>query len=208
VNFLSNITRPKGDPTIMSTGPSSLGSSDRLSRALGWFSIGLGAVQLLAPHLITRPLGMRGREGLVRAYGAREIGSGVMSLSLEKQAGLWSRVAGDGLDIVTVAGAYRHSNPKRGNIGMALVMLIGVAVLDIVAAQAVTVRHARPRGQPRDYRDRSGFPQGVGKARGAALAKSDRKTPGEKAPEQQAPEQQASGQNASEPAPAWGAGLR
>src|SRR3954464_5484898 len=160
VNYLSNITRPQGDPQILATGRSSLGSSDRLARALGWFSIGLGAVELLAPRLITGALGMRGREGLVRAYGAREIGSGVMSLSLEKQAGLWSRVAGDGLDIATVAGAYRRSNPKRGNIGLALTMLVGVMVLDIVAAQATSVRHARPQGQGRNYRDRSGFPQG------------------------------------------------
>jgi hypothetical protein len=174
---LANITRSQGDPQILSTGPSSLGASDRLARALGWFSIGLGAVELLAPRAITGPLGLRGREGLVRAYGAREVGCGLMSLSLEKQAGLWSRVAGDGLDIVSVAGAYRRSNPKRGNIGLALTMLMGVALLDIVAAQAATARHARPRGQWRDYRDRSGFPKGLEKARGAALTTSERKEP-------------------------------
>jgi len=188
VNFLSNITRSQGDPKIFSTGPSSLGSSDRLAKALGWFSIGLGVVELVAPRMITNALGMRGREGLVRSYGAREIGSGMMSLSVEKQAGLWSRVAGDGLDIVTVAGAYRRSNPQRGNVGLALTMLIGVALLDIVAAQAVTARHARPKGQPRNYRDRSGFPKGIEQARGAALSKQERKT--------------------AEPAVAWGAGLR
>jgi hypothetical protein len=97
-----------------------LGAADRLGRALGWFSIGLGVTELLAPRLITRALGMQGSEGLVRAYGAREIGSGLLSLSLEKGAGLWSRVAGDGLDIATLLNAYRPNNPRRDNVGWRL----------------------------------------------------------------------------------------
>jgi hypothetical protein len=168
VRYVSNITRSAGDPKVLSTGPSSLGAPDRLGRALGWFSIGLGVTELLAPRLITRALGMQGSEGLVRAYGAREIGSGVLSLSLEKGAGLWSRVAGDGLDIATLLNAYRPNNPRRDNVGLALAMVIGVTALDIVGAQGTTARHARKRSTWRDYRDRSGFPQGLAKARGAA----------------------------------------
>ena len=41
---------------------------------------------------------MEGHETLVRAFGAREIVSGIMSLSVDKNAGLWARVGGDGLD--------------------------------------------------------------------------------------------------------------
>jgi hypothetical protein len=44
---------------------------------------------------------------LVRAYGAREIGSGILSLSVDRQTGLWSRVAGDGLDVATLMSAFR-----------------------------------------------------------------------------------------------------
>jgi len=170
ISNLSNITRSHGDPKVLSTGPSSLGMSDQLGRALGWFSLGLGVVQLLSPRSVTRALGMEGREGLVQAYGAREIGSGLLSLSLEKDVGLWSRVAGDGLDIATVLGAYRPDNPKRSNLGLALVTLVGITVLDIVAAQGVAARHSRRRGNFHDYRGRSGFPQGAAKARGMARA--------------------------------------
>lgn len=171
ISNLSNITRSRGDPKVLSTGPSSLGAPDQLGRALGWFSLGLGLLQLLSPSSVTRAVGLEGREGLVRAYGAREIGSGLLSLSLEKDAGLWSRVAGDGLDIATVLSAYRPSNPKRGNVGLALIMLVGITVLDIVAAQGVAARHTRRRGNFRDYRGRSGFPQGAAKARGMARAR-------------------------------------
>src|SRR3954454_14162447 len=99
MTYISNITRSEGDPKVLRSGPSSLGPSDQLAKALGWFSLGLGLAELVAPHAITRALGMQGKEGLIRAYGAREILAGVVSLSPDKQAGLWSRLAGDGLDI-------------------------------------------------------------------------------------------------------------
>ncbi len=157
---ITGITRSPGDPQVISTGPSSLGTVDQLARALGWFSIGLGAIELFAPRAITRALGTEGNEGLVRLYGAREIGSGILTLSLEKNAGLWGRVAGDGLDILTVASRLRPSNPKRGNVGLALLMLVGVTVLDIVAAQGTNTRHSRSRGNGGTTTIAAAFPRG------------------------------------------------
>ena len=168
MNRLSNIARSEGDPKVLRTGPSSRGTVDRLAFALGWFSIGLGVTELVAPERITRALGMEGREALVRAYGMREIGSGILSLSIDKHVGLWSRVAGDALDIATVATALRDDNPKRNNVAIGLTMLAGVALLDLAVAQGVTARHREARGERRSYRDRSGFPRGVQDARGAA----------------------------------------
>jgi hypothetical protein len=168
MNYLSNITRTEGDPKVLQSGPSSLGAADRLSRALGWFSLVLGLTELLAPRRITGALGMEGNERLVRAYGAREIGSGILSLSVDKDVGLWSRVAGDGLDLATLLTALRPDNPKRGNVGLAVMMIVGIAAVDLLGAKAVTARHSRHGGSKRQYRDRSGFPQGVEKAHGAA----------------------------------------
>jgi hypothetical protein len=169
MNYISNITRSPGDPKVLKSGPSSLGMPDYGARALGWFSYGLGLAELLAPRRFTRALGMEGNETLVRAYGAREIASGMLTLSLEKDLGLWSRVAGDGLDIATVFTALRPSNPKKGNVVLALAMLAGITALDVMNAQAVTARHMRKGGGlKRQHHDRSGFPQGLEKARGAA----------------------------------------
>ena len=94
----SNIVRTKGDPKIVQGGPSLKQPADQLARALGWFSIGLGVVELFAPRRVTHTLGMEGHETLVRAFGVREILAGIMSLSVDKNAGLWARVGGDGLD--------------------------------------------------------------------------------------------------------------
>ena len=45
---LSNIVRPERDPKVVRTGPSSLDMSDKLARALGWFSLGLGLIELFS----------------------------------------------------------------------------------------------------------------------------------------------------------------
>jgi hypothetical protein len=174
ITGLSNITRSQGDPKVIHTGPSSRGVPDSVAKGLGWFSLGLGLTELLAPGRITRALGMQGQEALVRVYGAREIASGILSLSVDKKLGLWSRVAGDGLDIATVMTALRPDNPKRDNVVIALALLLGITAVDLIDAQATTMRHSRSAGRKRSYRDRSGFPRGVGASRGAAR---DFKTP-------------------------------
>jgi hypothetical protein len=165
---LANIARSEGDPKVLRSGPSSLGTSDQLAKVLGWFSIGLGLAELIAPSRITNALGMQGKEGLVRAYGAREIASGLLCLSPDKQTGLWSRVAGDGLDLATLLSGLRDDNPKRDNVALALMMVLGITLLDVAGAQGTTVRHRRHRGAQRLYHDRSGFPKGIQAAREAA----------------------------------------
>jgi hypothetical protein len=99
ISMAANVVRAEDDPKVISAGPSSLSASDRLGQRLGWFSLGLGLSQLLAPRLVARPLGLSGNEGPLRAHGAREIGAGVLSLSTEKRVELWGRVAGDVLDM-------------------------------------------------------------------------------------------------------------
>jgi hypothetical protein len=168
VTTISNITRPEGDPKILHTGPSSLSAVDRLGRALGWFSIGLGLLELLAPARVTRALGMEGSERLVRAYGVREIGGGILSLSVDKELGLWCRIAGDGLDLLTVATALHPDNQKRGNAERALATVAAITLLDVIAAKGVAGRHSRKPDSSRQYSDRSGFPRGLESARGAA----------------------------------------
>ena len=164
----SDMARSPGDPTVLESGPSSRGPSDRLAHGLGWFSIGLGLTELFAAERLTRSLGMDGKEGLVRAYGMRELASGITALSPDKVAGIWSRVAGDALDLATLLSAYNDENPKKHNVALALVAVAGVTLLDIVCAEGLTVRHSRGKGEPRDYSDRSGFPRAPDEMRGAA----------------------------------------
>ncbi|WP_237182248.1 hypothetical protein [Roseomonas marmotae] len=163
----AEITRFPGDPKVLCTGPSSLGAPDQLARGLGWFSIGLGVLEIFAARSLARSLGMQGAEGLIRGYGVREIASGMACLSVNPVPGVASRIAGDALDIATLAAAL-PDNPKRENVQLALLAVLGVTALDILCTTQLRARHGRPAGPGRDYGDRSGFPYGVASARGAA----------------------------------------
>lgn len=164
MSLVANAVRPKGAPKIVSSGPSSVQPEDRLAKSLGWFSIGLGAVELLAARRVTRALGLQGMEGLVRLFGIREIASGILTLSTEKRAGVKSRVAGDMLDIAVLLKGFHPHNPQRGNVKLALAAVSAATALDLFAALSLEAR-ARRSGSVRRYSDRSGFPQGLAEAR-------------------------------------------
>ncbi|MFL6550572.1 MAG: hypothetical protein ACJ8OJ_17910, partial [Povalibacter sp.] len=173
---VTHIARSPGDPRIKRKGPSSLTGPDRLARALGWFSIGLGVTELVAPGQLARMLGLDGKEMLIRSYGARELASAVPTLSVDKPVGLASRIAGDVLDITTLAAALHRNNPKRDNAMLAMALVVGITLLDIAAFTGVNAAHRRDRGTTqRDYSNRSGLPRGVQASRG--LARKDFQTP-------------------------------
>jgi hypothetical protein len=165
---ISQLARHTGDPQILQTGPSSLPGIDRCAKFLGWFSLWLGLAEVLAPQRMARCLGMNGKAKLLRVFGLREIGAGILTLSNERHVGMWSRVAGDGFDIATLLAAQTRHNPKRGNVSLALALVLGITALDFIVAQGLAARHGRSRGEHRLYQDRSGFPQGLAAARGAA----------------------------------------
>jgi hypothetical protein len=153
----------------------SLHGSDRLARGLGWFSLGLGLCQMLAPRKLTKPLGMEGFEPMVMACGAREVACGIGALSNNPTLAIWSRVGGDALDLAALAAALRDKhNPKKENVGVALAAVGAVTALDLYCATQLKKRYAYQAGPTPDYSDRSGFPHPADSMRGAA---SDFETP-------------------------------
>ena len=152
------------------SGNGSDASTLRLAEGLGWFSIGLGMVELLAARALGRALGMEDRSELLRAYGAREIVTGVGILTQpDPTPWIWGRVGGDVLDLATLATGLKNGNPRAGNVGLALFAVAGVTALDVFCAQALSTerRHAyTPRH--RDYSHRSGMPRPPEAMRGAA----------------------------------------
>jgi hypothetical protein len=112
-----------------------------LANLLGWFSLGLGAAELLAPDALERFLGVEGRRMLVQAYGVREIGTGIGILTERRPAEwVWGRVAGDVLDLGTLATALTPDNPRRRNVLLAMGAVAGVMALDVLAARQLS-RH-------------------------------------------------------------------
>lgn len=167
-NITHKIVRSPGDPRVERSGRSSLTPYDRLALGLGWFGLGLGAAELVAPGRLAKAIGLEGKEGLIRAYGLREIAAGVPTLSYDKQVGLVSRLIGDVIDLATLAPALRRGSAKRRKAVMAIAAVAGVTVLDIVATVGTIARQRRSTGQPRDFSDRNGLPQGLQASRGLA----------------------------------------
>ena len=108
-----------------------------LARGLGWFSIALGAAELLAPEQIARWLGMEEKTELVRAYGVREIGTGIGILNRRRPTQwIWGRIAGDFLDLATLASGLTPDNEdNRDNVMIAIAAVAGVTVLDVICAR-------------------------------------------------------------------------
>lgn len=105
----------------------------RVATGLALFSFGLGLYEALAAENLDPALGMKGKSGLLRFYGLREIGAGVGILLSQPRpaAWVWARVAGDALDLATLGTALRADNPKRGNVWIAIGAVAGVTAVDI-----------------------------------------------------------------------------
>jgi hypothetical protein len=139
-----------------------------LARGLGWFSIGLGLVEVLTPRGLARTLGMRGSEKTLAAYGVREIANGIGILtSGNPRPWIWGRVGGDALDIATLSTGLESSNRRRGNVVLALGAVATVTVLDALCARLLSSEQSSHR-TTYDYSTRRGMPRSPNEMRGAA----------------------------------------
>jgi uncharacterized membrane protein len=108
----------------------------QLTQALGWFSIGLGLAEVLAPRAVGRAIGVNDRRAILQLCGVREIITGVGLLS-ERAPSKWAmaRVAGDALDLALLGAAARGPGADHGRIAFAATAVAGVTALDILAVQ-------------------------------------------------------------------------
>ena len=117
-----------------SAGRRSRGDGATAARALGWFSLGLGLAQVLAPRAVGRLIGVPQRAGLMRALGARELACGAGLLARPRSpVWRWMRVAGDAMDLALLAAAYRSREGEGPRIAAAASAVAGVAAADLVA---------------------------------------------------------------------------
>ena len=89
--------------------------SDSLATGLAWFSIALGVSELVMPDKVADLAGLpRSSAPTLRALGAREIGHGISILaSPGRPTPVWSRVAGDAIDLAVMLSAFRSDESIR-----------------------------------------------------------------------------------------------
>lgn len=112
----------------------------RLARALGWFSLGLGAAQLLAPRRMARLVGVDDDEmnaRTMRACGAREAaaGAGLLAGGRRPDPWVWARVAGDAMDLALLGRGFGSPYAHRGRLAAATAAVAALTALDILTAQ-------------------------------------------------------------------------
>jgi uncharacterized membrane protein len=76
---------------------------------------------------------------LIRLYGLRELASGIAIFSQEKPTeAVWSRVAGDALDLASLGMAFTSPDAKRGRVAFATANVLAVTALDLICAKQLT----------------------------------------------------------------------
>ncbi|SFE27490.1 hypothetical protein SAMN05216167_11234 [Spirosoma endophyticum] len=111
-------------------------NEEKVARGLGWFSIGLGLVEVLAPRPVATFLGTS-HPNLIRAFRARELAArlGILLLNKPTAPWLWARVGGDALDMVALALTYQHNPVTRKAVGFSLAKVVAITALDVWCAR-------------------------------------------------------------------------
>jgi uncharacterized membrane protein len=126
-----------------------------LSRGLGWFSVGLGVAQLVAPNRVNRLAGLDAdgkNRALQRFTGARELMAGVGILANPRPAPwLWARVGGDLMDLMVLGGALGTRDRDRDRLAQAFTTVLGITAADLASAMQMTAAGGSATGtRPKD----------------------------------------------------------
>lgn len=155
--------------------------ANRLSRGLGWWSVGLGLTELAFAERFCQGLGFRGRTELVRAHGVRELLKGVGLLTRSNpRPWLWARLAGDALDLCVLGVTLRRREVPIAwrvagaftSVGLAFVDALAVRKLSTTQRSDVTDKDVSP--EPRESWRGSGLTEDVGVRQSGAGVEADR----------------------------------
>jgi uncharacterized membrane protein len=136
----TELARPasRENSTLAFPRPSTTNGVERRTAALGWFSLGLGVTQLIAPRALARLIGVDGNERTdlaLRALGLRELTSGVGLLTESRPAGwTWARVAGDVMDLALLGAVLGAKRSQPSRVLAATALVAGVTLLDAKTA--------------------------------------------------------------------------
>jgi uncharacterized membrane protein len=136
-------------------GRSGLDDPERVAKALGWFSIGLGLSQIASPRGLTRLIGMADTEQNCRTmqlFGIREITSGLGILGKPRPAEwMWGRVAGDAMDLAALGKNFNAPGANRNRVAAATAAVLGVTLLDYLTSHELS---RKSNGQEHAGRER------------------------------------------------------
>lgn len=140
-----------------------------LAKTLGWVSLGIGAAEVLGASAIARTFGAEQRSDVAKAYGIREIATGLGILASDNPAPwIWARICGDAVDLGTLAAKMKDENPKRQNVKFAMASVAGIMAADLACAWRLSKITTPQNTFLESYAGRRGMPKPPEQMRGLA----------------------------------------
>ena len=113
-----------------------------LADAMGWGSSVLGAPMVAAPRRFLRAIGIEDDGTAVRwtlAVGVREFFATLTIIAnRHRRIGMWSRVAGDTMDLALLAAAYRNKRQDASRLRGAMAVVGAIMAVDLFTAIGLT----------------------------------------------------------------------
>jgi|SRR4051794_21131017 hypothetical protein len=111
----------------------------KVGLGLGFFSIGLGLLEVARPGRLAKWLGVDPETAskVIALFGARELLAGAMLLrGPAVSTNVWNRVVGDGMDLAALGLAFGRSD-RKGAVTGALGFVAGATLLDVLTARGL-----------------------------------------------------------------------
>jgi uncharacterized membrane protein len=124
-------------------------TAEQLARGLGFFSLGLGLSEFLAPRAIAKISGIdEENTGVIRLMGLREIlhGLGIFAQGRKPTEAVWARVAGDALDLAALGAAFASPKSSKGRLAFATANVMAVTALDLICASELSGNQSTSTG--------------------------------------------------------------
>ncbi|HYC48555.1 MAG TPA: SRPBCC family protein [Burkholderiales bacterium] len=120
-------------------------TSEQIARGLGWFSIGIGIAQLVAPRAMARLTGVPLPPALTVLCGLRELACGIGILTQpEPRPWVQARVVGDAIDLAVLGGAVLVPGVDQRRAAIAATAVAGVTALDAYCSRELERTGRRP----------------------------------------------------------------
>lgn len=115
--------------------------ANRLSRGLGWWSVGLGLTELTFAERFCQRLGFRGRLDWVHLHGVREVIKGVGLLTgRDSRPWLRARLAGDVFDLCVLGVTLRRPEVPFAWRLAATLTAVGLTLVDALAVRGLRMK--------------------------------------------------------------------
>jgi uncharacterized membrane protein len=113
-------------------------AGDRLARALGWASLGLGVPGVARPGAVAKAVGVDdapAQRAVATVVGVRELAAAAGLLQRTSPAWLWARVGGDAMDLALLGRALKnHDRRSLRRTAVVTASVVGITAVDLYAA--------------------------------------------------------------------------